>query len=54
MQQKAAPYNVEMMERNDLVMLALQGPEAKDKIVHILPQEKQIENVQNLKPFTQL
>lgn len=51
MQQKAAPYHVEMMERSDLVMLAIQGPEAKDKIASILPQE-QTENVQNLKPFT--
>lgn len=50
MQQKAMPYNVELMERNDLVMLALQGRDAKDKIANILT-KNQIETVQNLKPF---
>jgi aminomethyltransferase len=43
--------DVTLSERNDLAMLALQGPEAKDKIASIFTPE-QTETLRQLKPFT--
>lgn len=51
MREKALPYHISIHERTDLAMLAVQGPEAKDKITHLLP-SKDVEQVMSLKPFT--
>lgn len=51
MKKQAAAFALEMTERTDLAMLAVQGPEVKDKMGEILP-EHQTEVVKNLKPFT--
>lgn len=51
MQVQAKPYQAKLTERTDLCMLAIQGPEVKDKIIHLFPKE-QAETIQNLKPFT--
>lgn len=48
--QQAESFDVELIERTDLVMLAIQGPEVKDKIQQFLPERAEI--IQNLKPFT--
>jgi aminomethyltransferase len=43
-------FDIQLTERVDLAMLAIQGPEIKDKIAHIVPPE-QIDTIRNLKPF---
>ena len=45
------PFSVELKERTDLAMLAIQGPAVKDRVVKLLPAQ-QAELVQQLKPFT--
>lgn len=51
MKKHATPFALEMTERTDLAMLAIQGPEVKDKIGDLFPAEE-VESVKNLKPFT--
>lgn len=51
MQNQAAAFNIELIERTDFVMLAIQGPEIKDKIAQIFPAE-QLDAIRELKPFT--
>lgn len=51
MQQQAVNFNVTLTERTDLAMLALQGPEVKDKIARFLP-GNQADLILALKPFT--
>lgn len=48
---QAESFAVNIVERSDLAMLAIQGPEVREKITHILPKE-QVEQILNLKPFT--
>ena len=50
MKKQMPPYTVELTERTDLAMLAVQGPEAKDKLAQWLPASAEL--LQNLKPFT--
>lgn len=49
LQKQAAPYNVEIEERPELAMLAVQGPEARDKVHQVLSQ--QADPARDLKPF---
>src|SRR3990167_2240641 len=51
MRQVALAFSVELNERTDLVMLAIQGPEVKDKLNRFLLAE-QVALVLQLKPFT--
>lgn len=51
MKKQAQGFAIEMTERTDLAMLAVQGPEVRDKIQQFLTPE-QNSQVQNLKPFT--
>lgn len=51
MRMQAESFAINLIERPDLAMLAVQGPEVKDKISAIFPTE-QLEALQNLKPFT--
>lgn len=51
MREHALPFSVELTERLNLAMLAIQGPEVKEKIRHFLS-EQDADLVQNLKPFT--
>jgi len=51
MRKHAASFAIEMTERTDLVMLAIQGPEVQDKLARFLPLEK-AEVIKHLKPFT--
>jgi len=39
MRKVAAPFGVELTERTDLAMLAVQGPNARAKLVELLPEE---------------
>ena len=50
MKKQMGSYQIHLEERTDLAMLALQGPEVKNKIQHFLPPQ-QAEMVMNLKPF---
>lgn len=49
-QQQANTYNLEINERSDLSMIAVQGPEARAKAVSLLSAEEQ-ELASGLKPF---
>src|SRR5262245_36583809 len=40
MRQVAAPFGVELAERTDLAMLAVQGPNARAKVVDLLPADQ--------------
>lgn len=51
MRMQADAFKVQMTERTDLAMMAIQGPEIKEKIASFLPPE-QVEVLKNLKPFT--
>ena len=51
MKSQIVSLRVEMIERTDLVMLAVQGPLAKEKLIHCLSLPG-IETIQQLKPFT--
>lgn len=51
MNTQAKTYHVTLTERTDLAMLAIQGPEVRDKIQQFLPPQ-QAEAILNLKPFT--
>ncbi len=51
MQKQAKPFNVQLTERTDLVMLAIQGPEIKNLLTKWLSQEEAA-TLQALKPFT--
>lgn len=51
MRQHAAPFNVLLTERNDLVMLAVQGPATSDMLAKFLPADAMAQ-MANLKPFT--
>lgn len=44
-------FATQVQERTELAMLAIQGPEVKEKIATFFPME-QIERLQNLKPFS--
>ena len=50
MKQHVGEMQVEFKERTDLAMLAIQGPEVKDKIKLLLPPH-QVEAINQLKPF---
>jgi aminomethyltransferase len=50
LQQQAQGFDVSLHERHDLAMLAIQGPEAKDKIQKLFPAEA-YEEILQLKPF---
>lgn len=50
MQQQAIHFKITLTERTDLAMLAIQGPEVKDKIAQFLPPD-QVNLLQTLKPF---
>lgn len=45
------PFDITLHERVDLAMLAIQGPEVKDKIARLLPPPV-CETIQHLTPFT--
>lgn len=51
MRKQMEGFDLKLIERTDLAMLAVQGPEVKDKIIHCLPPQH-VELVLNLKPFT--
>lgn len=51
MQKQAQGFDVELKERTDLAMLAIQGPEVKDKLNHLVSSED-AESLQQLKPFS--
>lgn len=51
MRQHAQSFAITLTERTDLAMLAVQGPEVKDKISQFLP-ATEAELIRNLKPFT--
>lgn len=51
MRMQAAEWNLKLIERNDLAMLAVQGPEVKDKIAQALSPQP-FNKWANLKPFT--
>lgn len=51
MRMQAQSFDVTLKERTDLAMLAIQGPEAKDKLKQILPAD-QADAAYQLKPFT--
>ncbi len=51
MRMQSTSFHVTITERPELAMLAIQGPEAKEKISHCLPKEW-VESVLALKPFT--
>src|SRR5579862_7617656 len=50
LKQRAVGKEVELIERTDLVMLAIQGPEVKNKIMPLLPEAKAT-LLSELKPF---
>jgi len=50
MRMQAEAFDIQLTERTDLAMLAIQGPEIREKVAHILPSD-QIDIVSNLKPF---
>jgi len=47
---EAAQFDVSLHERNDLAMIAIQGPEAEDKIQKLFPPEA-LQEIKELKPF---
>lgn len=51
MRLQAEGFDITLVERTDLAMLAIQGPEAKDKISSLVPPSS-LDIVRNLKPFT--
>lgn len=51
MQIQASPFDVRLQERTDLAMLAIQGPEVKQKIDQLFP-ASELEAIRQLKPFT--
>lgn len=51
MRMQAQSLDITLTERNDLAMLAIQGPETKSKMSSLFAQGD-LEKVQNLKPFT--
>lgn len=51
MQKQLQGFNATLTERTDLAMLAIQGPEVKEKIARFLPGEK-ADQLLALKPFT--
>jgi len=51
MRMQAESFDLQMKERADLAMLAIQGPEVKDKLANLLPPE-QVEIIRQLKPFS--
>jgi len=51
MRKHAASYDVELTERTDLAMLAVQGPAVKELLPKFIPADA-VERVANLKPFT--
>lgn len=51
MRMHADSFNLTITERSDLAMLAVQGPEVKNKLAQFLS-SSQVEQVQQLKPFT--
>lgn len=51
MREHLSDYDVQLTERTDLAMLAIQGPAVKDKLAAIFPPQA-IEEVVALKPFT--
>lgn len=50
MRTQAETFKVTLKERNDLAMLAIQGPEIKNKLSRLFPAE-QVEAIASLKPF---
>lgn len=48
---QAAHFDIDVIERTDLAMLAIQGPEAKDKLFQLLSSED-ADRAKTLKPFT--
>ncbi len=52
MRKHAAAFAATLTERTDLCMLAVQGPEVKDKLAQFLPSAALAEQVKQLKPFT--
>lgn len=50
MRMQAETFDAHLTERTDLAMLAIQGPEIKEKISQVLPAD-QVEVLQQLKPF---
>lgn len=50
MRKQAEPFAVTITERTELAMLAIQGPEVKNKIAQFLPKE-QADQILALKPF---
>jgi len=48
-QQQAAPFGIEITERADLAMLAVQGPNARDKVHKVFGNK--IDSARDLKPF---
>lgn len=51
MRMQSQSFDITLTERTDLAMLAIQGPEVKDKIARFLPPQ-QSDLILNLKPFT--
>jgi aminomethyltransferase len=51
MRMQAESFEINLIERADLAMLAIQGPEIKEKIAKIFPAD-QTEIMRNLKPFS--
>lgn len=50
MKKQLSPHDVSVNERDDVAIIAVQGPEAKDKMALLLPTHA--EQIQQLKPFT--
>lgn len=51
MRMQGETFDITLTERTDLAMIAIQGPEVKDKVGRFLPKE-QADVILNLKPFT--
>lgn len=51
MKKQSSAFDISLTERTDLAMIALQGPEVKNKVARFLPPH-QADLVLNLKPFT--
>ncbi len=51
MHQQAQDFRVTLQERDDLAMIAIQGPNARSKFVDLLPEQRR-SAVDDLKPFT--
>jgi aminomethyltransferase len=50
MRMQGESFDIKLVERTDLAMLAIQGPEIRDKISQLFPAE-QVEIIRELKPF---